>query len=266
VLFDQEGGALHYLCYAEDHPHRSPAEAWGRPRVANFTAVRALLKERDPDLAVVSENVSDVMAPLFDILHGGGAGFQPGGDGWPALFRTVFPETILTNRIIGTEDTGAAGFAFLHGFRFDVEIEGAAASLGSSPRLASFLSRLSGLRRRRPDLLLNGRYLSPAPSGFVGISPDGRCDMVHLTVRSEAVESVAFRSGRDGDEVAVCLWNPRANEEAAAVECGPGHELTRIEVVAPDAGGDRALTSKGVAGNVRVPGGAVAVVLCRRTS
>lgn len=264
VLFDQEGGATHYLCYADNHPHRSPAEAWGRPRVDNFLAVRALLKERNPDLAVVSENLCDANAQLFDILHGGGAGFQPDRDSFPALFRTVFPEVILTNRIIGTEDMRAAGFAFVHGFRFDVEIYGAAASFGASPDLASYVRRLSAVRRRLPDHLLNGRYLAPDGPGFVGITADGRCEAADIKVVccSGGVEAVAF-SGRGADEPVVCLWNPGMREETVAVHCGALRSLTEVEVVAPDPGEDRIFPLEGAAGEVRLPVGAVAVVSSR---
>ena len=254
-LYDQEGGAFHFLCYDSDHPHATPAHAWGKPRLETFRAIRSMAKRRDAETVLVGENLSDMMTQVFDVIHGGGFAFVPSPEAFPDLFRLAFPEVIMTNRIIAEEDFHSAGYAFVHGFRFDVELDGATASMRTSPGLASFLRRLVEMRDQYAPWLLSGSYLSPTRRGLESL------DTIYpVRVKGAGVVVRGFASAPAASEIAVCLWNDGNQPISIAVQRDPREEHDAVHIVCPNPDVDRVVAPVDGALHWTLPGLAVSVL------
>ncbi len=158
VLFDQIGGQYPYPCFDSGHPHAKPSHAFGEPQRRNLQALRQVLKEANREFAIVTECLTDALAGYIDVTHGAWPGFQAGPESMPELFRYTFPQHILTDRMTEREDLAEAGFAFLNGLRFNVEIDAARGSMARAPRLAGFLQALTSLYRRYAPWLLEGTF------------------------------------------------------------------------------------------------------------
>ncbi len=257
ILYDQEGGAFHFLCYDANHPHASPAQAWGKPRLDTFKAIRARAKQRDAETVLVGENLSDMMTQVFDIIHGGGFAFVPSPEAFPDLFRFAFPEVVMTNRIIAEEDFYSAGYAWVHGFRFDVEIDGATGSMRRSPGLTRFLQRLRELRDRYAPWLLYGKYLSPTPRGLEGL------DAVYpVTVEGTGAVVRGFAStAAEAAELAVCLWNDGQADVSVQIDRDPRERHGAVHVVGSHPDADRVVAPVGDTLRWTLPPLAVSVVM-----
>ena len=213
VLFDQVGGQYPYPCFDPGHPHARPSHAFGEPQRQNLQALRQVLKEADSGYAIVVECLTDALAGYVDVTHGAWPGFQAGPESMPELFRYTFPRHILTDRMTEREDLTEAGFAFLNGLRFNVEIDAARGSMARAPRLARFLRALTGLYRRYAPWLLEGTFVDGD-----GVSTDN--------------PAVLVRANRGVDGLAIVQWNPTEQPQAAAV-CAEGRAFEALDAL-PD--------------------------------
>lgn len=126
VYIDQVSAATSLPCYAEDHEHTAPNQAWAcyRPFLAQL---RRTLKDLKPDLVLATEGVSDVFGQYFDS--------QQAHQDWPApmrnkavplytLFRYTFPEFLFNSGCVTQEKSGMDYLKIAHltgsGFDFGV--------------------------------------------------------------------------------------------------------------------------------------------------
>lgn len=213
VLFDQIGGQPPYPCFAEGHGHATPAEAFGAPQLRNLRALREEFKAVDAEFSLVVECLTDALAGYVDVTHGAWPGFQHGPESMPELFRYTFPEHILTDRMTEREDLAEAGFAFVNGLRFNVEIDAARGTMARAPRLAHLLRGLTGLYRRYAPWLLEGTFVD-------GEGAEG------------AANGLVHRTFRAAEGLAVVQWNP--TDEPQAADLRTGGRVREALQVAPD--------------------------------
>jgi hypothetical protein len=205
ILFDQMGGIPPYICFSKDHPHAKPSLAVGPEKVRNMKRLRQVMKARDPEFLFMIELGTDCYAGLVDIIHSHGIGFWPEPEAFGEMFRYTFPEPLISNRGGGPYDRRMQlGQAFALGWRFDSNLR----DTRDRP-LAAYLSRLTALRNRYPELLLDGRFVDN--EGF--LSDNSR------------VSAHAFLAG---SRMAVTLWNPGDAAERVNV-IAPGYELEKAE-------------------------------------
>jgi hypothetical protein len=224
IIFDQMGGRPPYICFNKDHPHVKPSLAAGPGKVANMRRLRETIKARDPEFLFVIELLTDCYTPFADIIHAWGPGFYPAPESYGALFRYTFPETIATNRSGGPHDKKTQyGHAYSLGWRFDAQTRDA-----HDPEVAGYLARLSELRSKFPDLLLEGRFVDN--ENFV-------CDN----------NSVAAHGFLAGERLAVTLWNPTRLPQKARV-LAPGYTIEEVSWMSPElTGPDHSLLPNDVA-------------------
>ena len=125
IIFDQIGGGSRAdMCHDCTHEHAKPCLAIGAGIAENLKTVRENIKRLDPDFCIVTEAPSDALCQHVDMIHGSGAGFSDSPVSFPALFRYTFPDYIMTNRIARPApymNFAEINFAFVYGFRFDLE-------------------------------------------------------------------------------------------------------------------------------------------------
>ncbi len=207
ILIDQIGGMFDRLCFADNHGHERPDEAFPTASNQFLARLRRSIKADHPDFVLGCEHYTDMSAQYFDFIHGCGQGFHPGGDGFPALARYTFPEHIFTNRDGGYDERGYrhhAGFAMVNGFRFDMSVHRCRGSMADLPSYAQFLPRARALHAAADNLVLTGRYthhdeyeLGARPlehAGYVGA--DGRLAVVVWNPTSDTVECPIPSCGR----------------------------------------------------------------------
>ncbi len=116
IYIDQVCGCRSLPCYATNHDHRRPNEAWTAYR--GFMAdLRACLTEINPGVFLATEGVNDFLGESFDLMqaHNDWAGPLAGrGIPLPSLFRTVFPGRILNAGCIRDDDAGLAYTRLAH--------------------------------------------------------------------------------------------------------------------------------------------------------
>jgi hypothetical protein len=224
ILFDQMGGRPPYICFSKEHPHAKPSLAAGPGKVANMKRLRAAMKPADPDFAFVIELATDCYFEYVDIIHSNGIGFWPEPEAFGEMLRYTFPEPLITNRGGGTSDRRAQlGYTFTLGWRFDSNLRDV-----RDAGLHAYLARLTELRRKYSDLLLEGRFVDN--EGFL-------CD-------NSRVASHAFTAG---NRMAVTLWNPTETAQRAKV-IAPGYVLEEVQWQDPQlTGADQALRAGEVA-------------------
>ena len=79
----------------------------------------------------------------------------------PEVFRYTFPEILCSSREIRDErdHERRMNWAFLYGWRFDVEIWRCRGDLRHAPAYGAYMAKLIALRNRWPDLLMTGRFV-----------------------------------------------------------------------------------------------------------
>jgi hypothetical protein len=117
---DQVCGCWGMPCYDQRHPHDCPALAWRGYK--EFTrAMRARAKEANPEAALWSEGVNDILGQAFDGLQAqlGFESLLAGLGEWePRLFKYTFPEYILVTGDLDGLDSFALSWAIITGGHF----------------------------------------------------------------------------------------------------------------------------------------------------
>lgn len=161
LFFDQMGGRLPYLCFDKSHPHAGPALAQGPGKAGNLAAMRSALISGHAGRAFGTEKVSDCLNRDVDFVHVADFGAAQVPEVFPEMFRYTFPETIYSSRGIRDErdHEKRMNWAFLYGWRFDVEIWRCRGDLRNAPNYGAYMAKLIALRNRWPDLLMTGRFV-----------------------------------------------------------------------------------------------------------
>lgn len=158
VFFDQTGFHLTaWPCYDERHEHGASTNFETSYRSQTFRQIR----EAADGAAVGSEGVVDNLIPLLDFNHGLGFAFQYQDEAFPGLFRTVFPEPVVSNRFIHDERPGwedQLNFAFAYNLAFDVAIHRGRRTIDAVPEYAARVARLVGLRREHAAVFDDGAF------------------------------------------------------------------------------------------------------------
>lgn len=161
LFFDQMGGVTPYLCFDSAHPHPGPAFAQGPGKDGNLAAMRQALINGHPEQAFGTELVSDCLNRHVDFVHVSNFGAAPVPDACPEVFRYTFPEILCSCREIRDERDyeRRMNWAFLYGWRYDVEIWRCRGDLRQAPKYGAYLGKLNALRDRWPDLLMTGTFV-----------------------------------------------------------------------------------------------------------
>lgn len=186
LFFDQLGGHLPRFCFDSSHKHGCRCDMDLCYKQENVSAIRAILPEGK---CIGTENVVDVLAPYFDYAHGCENAWYA-KDSFPSLYRSLFPETVVTNRF--SHDDGVhyrtqLNFAFVNGLRFDVSIyRGREIGVAGLPNYAAYLRYLLALKQEYRAYFYDGTFLGEdrtvaAPDGVTANlfrAQDGRLLLV----------------------------------------------------------------------------------------
>jgi hypothetical protein len=164
IFYDQMGGILPYLCFDPSHPHAGPALAQGPGKDANLAAMRKTLIEGHAGRAFGTEHVTDCLDRHVDFVHTATFGMSPAAEAAPEVFRYTFPEIVCSSREIRdeTDHVRRMNWAFVFGWRFDVEIWRCRGDLRQAPAYGAYMAKLNALRDRWSDLLMTGRFVDEA--------------------------------------------------------------------------------------------------------
>jgi hypothetical protein len=171
ILYDQIGGGTPaYLNYDPKRPHESISDGYATAIRSNVLAMKQAARKINPDIAIVSENVTDVLSTAFDWMHGGGFGCHDEPGAMPELFRYTVPDLVLSNRMVYCDEYADLNFATLFGLRYDLEPAGALDHLASDKKLSARVKQLCDLRRQYKDPLLLGRFVDTVGVKLAGDS------------------------------------------------------------------------------------------------
>jgi len=181
VFFDQIGGCQTRLCFNESHKHKNRPDVEAVFRRENMDAVKELLEK---DQSIGSENVVDCYANMFDYIHGCCPGCWPEYGQVPAIFRSTFPEVIISNRLMH-DDKGSyrhdLNNAFTYGLIFDSSVYRCRkASMSAEPESANYTKELIDKKEQYHKFFYDGKFVCDTdltlPSGIAYseyLSPDG---------------------------------------------------------------------------------------------
>lgn len=147
IFFDQTAFHLAaWPCYDTNHDHgdRVGVEAVQRGRTL------AGLRNAATARSVGSEGMTDSLIPALDYHHGWGFAFIDGPEAFPAIFRTVYPEPVVSNRLLhdlreGWQDQ--LNWAFVYNLAFDVALHRSRKDITAMPEYGAHLAALIALRR-----------------------------------------------------------------------------------------------------------------------
>lgn len=158
VFFDQTAYHLAaWPCADTTHDHGSRATIEARYRALTLQGIR----EAAEGAAVGSEGMADCMIGALDFHHGWGFAFQLEDEAFPALFRTVFPEPIVSNRLLHDERAGWRAqlhYAFVHNLAFDVSIHRGRRTIAEYPGYLELVAELNAQRDRYGELFRRGTF------------------------------------------------------------------------------------------------------------
>jgi hypothetical protein len=135
---------------------------------------------------------------------------------YPELFRFCFPDVIITIRNKAPYIMPRyANYAFAFGFRFEMELryetDCEEVKADTWPEWRSYAAAVTALRRKYWPLLGTGEFLDELP--LVNANP-----------------GVIAKAYRQGDRLAVALWNDNAKEELLQISV-PGYQLREFATV-----------------------------------
>ncbi len=205
IFYDQMGGNTPYLCFDPAHPHDGPALAQGPGKDRNLAEIRRQVVAPRPGLGFGTELVSDCLVRHVDFVHTCTYGMSPGPRVFPEMFLYTFPEILLSSREIRDErdHVRRLHWAFLHGWRIDVEIWRCRGDLSDAPNYGAYLAKLVALRERWPEVLMAGRFI----------------DEDEFTNPNPALRVKGFTGG---GRLAIIGWNDTGEVQPFAPEPAPG--------------------------------------------
>ncbi|MGM7670862.1 DUF6259 domain-containing protein [Microbacterium sp. A93] len=181
IFFDQTAYHLAaWPCYDASHEHGERTGIESQSRARTLRALRAAAGAR----SLGSEGMADCMIAELDYHHGWGFAFQYTDEAFPAMFRTAFPEPIVSNRLIQDEREGwedQLNYAFVHNLIFDVAIHRARKDIESYPRYAALVGELSALRAQHRRYFDSGRFVLVRDADLLiarYVAPDGALEVL----------------------------------------------------------------------------------------
>lgn len=183
VFYDQMGWG--------EQPHWDLSKEFPVPYLKTIAHKSAILgqlhdflHQRNPDVAIGIELLTDVTAMQVDYVHSRYGATDVLNPDWEARgekprttnfidwFRFTFPEIILSDRDIrdDTDIERRVNHTVLKGLRNDVEIYRCRALIDETPHYQAHLTQINALKSRFKDLLLLGRYTDTR--GFDHTNPD----------------------------------------------------------------------------------------------
>lgn len=254
VFYDQMGNA-EYSCCDASHGHRTPHTTIGVDKAKLLQRLRAYIHERDLDMALGIELLSDICAQHSDYIHsqwGAAAalnkdwrqkGEKPRQRGFIEWFRYTFPEVIMSDREIrdDTDIERRVNHCLLKGLRSDVEIYRCRKTIREAPHYREYLKRANELRDQFMSLIVEGIYR----------------DTQGFTIDNEEIDARCFI--RD-DKLAVLLTQSHL-EEATTTMHVPGYRFC-------EHGGtlEYSLQENGDAQSIRMKRHALVCVVYERTT
>lgn len=161
IFFDQLG-IVYHTCFDASHEHGNRIDEEPQYRIETIRHIKEMLKEEHLH---GTEGINDRAASYMDYLHGCGfaTGYEP--DGYPLIFRYVYPQIPVTNRFAHDERWDwkmQLNYAFTYGLIYDVSIyRGRAKSIEDAPAYAAYLKELIDLRKEYLDFFTDGKMDEP---------------------------------------------------------------------------------------------------------
>ncbi|QNA93598.1 DUF6259 domain-containing protein [Microbacterium sp. Se5.02b] len=158
IFFDQTAYHLAaWPCYDASHDHGT------RVGVESLQRARTLagLREAADAKTLGSEGMADGMISLLNYHHGWGFAFTDGPEAFPALFRTVYPEPVVSNRLVHDQRTGwrdHLNYALTYNLIFDVALHRSRRDVRDMPEYAAHVAQLIAIRERHRDLFFRGAF------------------------------------------------------------------------------------------------------------
>lgn len=206
VFFDQTAYHLTaWPCGDTRHEHGDEAGNESRYRRLTLDGIRTASNAE----SLGSEGMADMMIPALNYHHGWGFAFQDEPEAFPALFRSVFPEPYVSNRLIHDQRDGwrdQLNYAFVYHLFFDVAIHRSRETLAAYPEYEAHIQRLVALRNDYASCFDEGDF------AFV----DDANGLTH----------VRYTAGTQSIDV---LWNRTDEPVASASRTVPAHEVLVLE-------------------------------------
>jgi hypothetical protein len=182
-------GNAEYSCCDDSHGHRTPHTTIGVDKARLLQRLRAYVHERDPDMALGIELLSDLCAQHSVYIHsqwGAAAalnkdwlqkGEKPRQRGFVEWFRYTFPEVIMSDREIrdDTDIERRVNHCLLKGLRSDIEIYRCRKTISEAPHYREYLKKANALRDQFMELIVEGTYRDTQGFAIDNDEVDARC-------------------------------------------------------------------------------------------
>ena len=212
TFYDQIGGCLTRLCFRETHKHGFRPDEEAVYRLENIKALRSALASEQ---AMGTEHLTDVFSAQFDFIHGCSVGSFYAPQAYPQMFRSLFPELIVSDRFLHDDREGMEdhlNYAFVMGLIFDASIyRGRKTHITALPRYAEYLTGLLDLKETYRRFFYEGTFVSEEDVAL----PEG---VVMGAYRSQGDRLYAFANRRD-QAVRFSFKNREITMEAHRVAC-----------------------------------------------
>ncbi len=198
LFFDQVAGHIPKLCFDTTHKHKNRVDDESVYRQENL---KDMLDLCSGDVAFGSENTVDAFCPELHFHHGHMTGAWYSKDAFPQLFKTTFPDEIISNRLLhdAREDyVVQLNYAFTYGLIFDISIyRGRKVALGEFPQYGEYVKKILDLKEQYKDFFYHGQMVN----GYELTLPEG-------------IISQAFKN--NSGEIMYTVWNN--TDEAKTIE------------------------------------------------
>ncbi|MHB9132758.1 MAG: DUF6259 domain-containing protein [Armatimonadota bacterium] len=225
VYLDRLAGYPGYLCFNENHAHERPCDAYA-DRVKLGQECRAMVKAKNPEIALASEYINDAGLQPFDFTIPFGFGVHHGGNNFGELFRYTFPEYIITTQYLNGPEYERLRFALVMGFRFFFAINWQHDPISNTPpEFRAYVKSLVDLWTAHADPFLLGKFV----------------DTEGMRNNNPALFAKAYRGETS---FGVAVWNPTDEEQPLHITTEDGRSL---RWAGPDGVIDGVLPAQGVA-------------------
>ena len=235
---DQVGVRSPVMCFADNHEHGLPQEAYTKYRFQMMKEVRNKMQETDPEFPIITEGTVDALLPYVDAFHGLGPGQRVSPNGFPELFRYTFPESIIIQlNSSPAMKRSDVNFASVYGLRHEImcryEPDADYLRSGKIPTKEDYKNYFI---KDPPDL----NTITDASAKETEL-------YAHSIIQFENDNSIFFRNGKfidqeginvsgndilakgfvNGKKIGVVLWNQHLSEQRNFSISVPGYKLIK---------------------------------------
>lgn len=197
IEMDQIGLASSLLCFDPEHPHKTPASAFGPGILEMIKTIKESTRRINPEFAILCEGIVDVYAQYTD-LHYQLRGARFPAENFPELFRYTFPEVLLFLGS-GVEEYDWLRRAFVLGMPFDVHYGSTHSApyrdLNKYPNYIKHLRKLTQFRQSVKNYMIYGRFIDNV--GIKSLDPN--------------VEVKGFKD-KNNNGLALVMWNKSSED------------------------------------------------------